>query len=223
MRNLVYITSLLFWSVIQAAAQNPNALMRDGMLSYKKGEYAKSIEQYKSALAKKEANRTIGNYNLGAAYYKAGKADSALLYWQSLASEGLDKDVQARLWHNIGNSFVKQKNFEKAEDAYKRALKLNPNDEDTRYNLAYSQRRLQQQQQQQQKQEQEKQQQPKDQKEEEKKEEEKDKKEEQPKNNDKMSKEEAERMLRAMDNKEKNLHGRKKEVEGTPSNPQKDW
>ena len=54
MRNLVYITSLLFWSVIQAAAQNPNALMREGMLSYKKGEYAKSIEQYKSALAKND-------------------------------------------------------------------------------------------------------------------------------------------------------------------------
>lgn len=199
-----------------AYAQGASKLMREGVLAYKKGDYAQAISKYGQAI-EKDVDKNLANYNMGSAYYKAGKADSALMYWQSVATNDKDKQLQSKAWHNIGNSFVQQKNFEKAEDAYKRSLKLNPGDEDTRYNLAYSQRRLQQQQQQQQ------QQQKQNQKQDDKKEE-----KEEPKQGDNkedkenLNKEEAERILKAMDNKEKDLH-KKKKMEGEPQAPAKDW
>lgn len=205
MKKLAYITVLLVLCK-SALAQNASKLMRDGLLDYKKGDFATSIEKYKQAL-KGNADRNLANYNIGAAYYKAGKPDSALMYWQSVATTDDNKELQSRSWHNIGNSFVKQGNFEKAVDAYKRSLKLNPQDEDTRYNLAYSQRVLQQQQQQNQNQDKDKN---KEQKEQSK-----------PEENEDLNKNDAQKILEALDNKEKDLH--KKGMGGKPASPSKDW
>lgn len=211
---------LIIISIMSAevSAQHPNKLLREGLSAYQKGDYPTAVNKYNQAMGK-EADKALSHYNLGAAYYKAGKADSAMMHWQTVATGQDNPGLQAKAWHNIGNAFVKQRNFEKAVDAYKRSLKINPDDEDTRYNLAYSQRQMQSQQNQNQKQnqnqlenKQDKQQQPKE-----------NKHEEQPQD-EKLSKELAERMLKALDNKEKDLHGRKKEKgEGNPANPQKDW
>lgn len=211
---------LIIISIMSAevSAQHPNKLLREGLAAYQKADYPTAVNKYNQAMGK-EADKALSHYNLGAAYYKAGKADSAMMHWQTVATGQGNPGLQAKAWHNIGNAFVKQRNFEKAVDAYKRSLKINPDDEDTRYNLAYSQRQMQSQQNQNQKQsqnqqenKQDKQQQPKE-----------NKPEEQPQD-EKLSKELAERMLKALDNKEKDLHGRKKEKgEGNPANPQKDW
>ena len=211
-KRVVYILPvLLLLGAAAVQAQSASKLMREGVLAYKKGDYADAIAKYGQAV-EKDADKNLANYNMGSAYYKAGKPDSALMHWQSVATNETDKDLQAKAWHNIGNSFVKQQNFEKAEDAYKRSLKLNPNDEDTRYNLAYSQRRLEQQQQQKQQQQQN---QPKEEKQEP-----KQKESQQP--DDNLNKEEAGRILQALDNKEKDLH-KKQKFEGEPSAPAKDW
>lgn len=210
--RMTYTMALLLLTTVGAYAQSASKLMREGVLAYKKGDYTDAIAKYNQAIGK-EVDKNLANYNLGSAYYKAGKPDSALMYWQSVATNETDKELQSKAWHNIGNSFVKQQNFEKAEDAYKRSLKLNPNDEDTRYNLAYSQRRLQQQQQQQQ-------QQNKDDQKKEEKEEPKQQDSQEKKEN--LNKEEAERILQALDNKEKDLH-KKQKLEGEPSTPSKDW
>lgn len=213
-KRVLYLLGLLLFCTADMHAQSASKLMREGVLAYKKGDYSDAIAKYSQAI-EKEADKNLANYNMGSAYYKAGKPDSALMYWQSVATNETDKDLQAKAWHNIGNSFVKQQNFEKAEDAYKRSLKLNPNDEDTRYNLAYSQRRLQQQQQQQQQNQPKQDKEKKEEKEEPKKQDSQDKKEN-------LNKEEAERILQALDNKEKDLH-KKQKFEGEPSAPAKDW
>jgi tetratricopeptide (TPR) repeat protein len=214
-----FIVPFSLWA-FAAQAQNANKLMREGLLAYKKGEYGIAMEKYNEAM-KKNADRNLANYNMGAAYYKAGKPDSALMYWQSVATSEKDKNLQSKVWHNIGNSFAKQKQYDKAVDAYKRSLRLNPEDEDTRYNLAYCQRQMQQQQQQQQQQNQQQQNQ---EKQNEKKEENKNDKKDKQENKENMTREEAERLLNALDNKEKELHERKKDKrEGKPVNPEKDW
>lgn len=228
MRKLLYILFFSVCFVSVSVAQHPSKLLREGLKKYDEGKFDDAISNYKQAI-NKGADKRLANYNMGTAYYKAGKPDSALMHWQSIATTDADKDLQARAWHNMGNSFVKQQNFEKAVDAYKRALKLNPDDEDTRYNLAYSQRIMQQQQQQNQDQKKDDQKKDEKQKEDEKKDEdkEKNKEKEQDKpqeNKDNMDKNDAEKILQALDNKEKDLHNRKKGNEkGQPVMPTKDW
>lgn len=212
MRRCAYIAVILLVSTL-TFAQHPSKLMREGLLEYKQGNFDQAISKYKQAV-QKGADKNLANYNIGTAYYKAGKQDSALMHWQTVATTDQDKELQARTWHNIGNSFVKQGSLDKAVDAYKNSLKLNPKDEDTRYNLAYAQRKLQAQQQQQQQQKQ----QNKDEKKEQKEEPKQDKKQDQKEN---LNKEDAEKILQAMDNKEKNLHKEKKQ--GIPASPSKDW
>ena len=53
-----------------------------------------------------------------------------------------DDKEKAKAFHNLGNSQLQQRNYNDAIDAYKQALKLNSNDRDTKYNLAYAQAML---------------------------------------------------------------------------------
>jgi Ca-activated chloride channel family protein len=134
----------------------------------------------------------------------------------------LNTDTMQRAFHNLGNSKLFQSNYEDAISAYKKALKLNPKDEDTRYNLAFAQRQLKKQQDQQKKD---------GDKKEDKGEKDKEKinnkndKEKQEAAQPKMSKEQAEQMLNALKNDEKKMQSlRKKKGEpGQKKKVEKDW
>ena len=62
--------------------------------------------------------------------------------------------VRAMAYHNIGFIHQNNKDYDRAIDAYKEALRNNPYDDDTRYNLALCQKQRQRQQQDQQQQQQ---------------------------------------------------------------------
>ena len=46
------------------------------------------------------------------------------------------KAEKHKAYHNLGNAFYQQKDYKKAVEAYKNALRNDPTDEETRYNLA---------------------------------------------------------------------------------------
>ena len=72
------------------------------------------------------------------------------LYKKLTADKSCTKELRASAFHNMGNNFMLQEKYADAVNAYKNALKLNPTDMDTKYNLEYAKKKLQQQQQQQQ-------------------------------------------------------------------------
>ena len=120
-----------------------------------------------------------------------------------------------------------QKNYEDAIYGYKNALKINPKDEDTRYNLAYALKKLAEQQKNQKKDDKkDKDKQDKKDENKEKKENKNDKeKEKQEEQQPQMSKEQAEKMLNALKNDEKKLQALRKK-KGDPANKvkvEKDW
>jgi Ca-activated chloride channel family protein len=75
----------------------------------------------------------------GAAHYRAGNYEQALKSLKDL------HDVDS--WYNKGNALARLGRYPQAIQAYKEALKLNPNHEDARYNLKLIQKALEQQQQ----------------------------------------------------------------------------
>src|SRR5690606_9665159 len=89
---------------------------------------------------------------------------SAESYQQYLSIEKENPKRISAAWHNIGNALLQKKELEKSMEAYKMALRINPEDDETRYNLAVVQKMIQDQEQeqeeQQQQQQQEEQQQP---------------------------------------------------------------
>ena len=71
---------------------------------------------------------------IGQAAYKAGDYTTSSKYFSKQKNAARTK--KARLNHNLGNTYLQQKNYQKAIEAYKNSLRTNPSDEKTRYNLA---------------------------------------------------------------------------------------
>lgn len=256
LKNLVSIWFIIAMLLsLSSFAQKEKMILHNGNNSYNGGKHVEAANFYKKALKEKQDYHKA-NFNLGDALYKvadlikAGKVpmpdkkmtpDSAanLVYAQAaeqfevVAKSVSNADTIQKAWHNYGNAKLMQKNYEDAILGYKKALKLNPKDEDTRYNLAYAQNQLKKQQKNQNKNQDQKNQDKKDQ---EKKDQEKKEQDKQDINNQndkdkqeaqqpQMSKEQAEKMLNALKNSEKKMQAlRKKKGEpGQKVKIEKDW
>ncbi|MDH6311818.1 tetratricopeptide (TPR) repeat protein [Parabacteroides sp. PFB2-10] len=90
-----------------------------------------------------------GNYNLGNVLYKQEKYEEAAQQYEMLAGQAQQmigvkggQERAAEVFHNMGNIAMKEKDYVKSIEFYKQSLRLNPNDEETRYNLALAQKLL---------------------------------------------------------------------------------
>jgi Ca-activated chloride channel family protein len=199
------ITLLLSLILSSAFSQKENKLLRQGNNKFEKGDFKEAEKDYRKAL---EVNKESvkGQFNLGTAVYKENNFEESAKIYTNLADKNKDKKVLSEVYHNLGNSFLQAKDYDKSIAAYKNALVNNPKDIDTKYNLEYARMMLKKQQEQQNKENQDKKDDKKDEKE----------KKEQPKdqNNDnnqqkppqdqkKISKDDADRMLEALKNDEK--------------------
>ncbi|MBJ7880923.1 tetratricopeptide repeat protein [Gelidibacter salicanalis] len=104
-----------------------NELMDDDNFISAEKEYRKAISKQPTSVA--------GNYNLGNSYYKKGNYEEALYRQQQAAKNAIDKSEKHKAFHNIGNILMKNKQCKQAVEAYKNALRNDPTDDETRYNL----------------------------------------------------------------------------------------
>lgn len=96
---------------------------------------------YRTAVGKDEKH-TVASYNLGTLYYENEKNDEALDRFAQATEVATTKDERHKAYHNLGNALMNQKNYSGAVEAYKNALRNNPNDDETRYNLALAKKML---------------------------------------------------------------------------------
>lgn len=91
--------------------------------------------EYRKAISK-APNKAAGSYNLAHGLYKKGNVEEALFRGEEAAKNAKTKAEKHRAFHNIGNYLMENKNCKQAVEAYKNALRNDPNDEETRYNYA---------------------------------------------------------------------------------------
>jgi len=121
-----------------------NLSLYEGNRQYKLKNYAEA-QKYYEKVVESGSNDYKTHFNLGDTYYQQGKYDDAAKKFEEISETAKTTKDKAKAYHNLGNSWLKKKDYEKSIDAYKKALKNNPADEDTRYNLAYAQKKLQEQ------------------------------------------------------------------------------
>jgi len=140
----IFLLSLMVIS-FGVLAQSDKKSVRQGNREFKKGEFIDSEISYRSAI---ETNPESfkANFNLGDALYRQEKWEEASTQFEGIANASVSDADKASVYHNLGNSHFKMQQFDKSVEAYKQALRLNPNDMETKYNLAQAQRMLQQQQ-----------------------------------------------------------------------------
>ncbi len=118
-------------------------LVRAGNQQYERQNYVESEVTYRRALEKAPESYEA-NFNLGNALYKQERYDEAFsLFVQLGADTTRTKTEMAQSFYNAGNALFKQRKLEQALEAYKNSLRLNPNDREAKFNLAYTQKLLQ--------------------------------------------------------------------------------
>ncbi|MBS3776259.1 MAG: tetratricopeptide repeat protein [Bacteroidales bacterium] len=128
-------------------SQSERKFIRRGNDAFEEKAYTQSEINYRKA-AEHSPNSYKAVYNMGDALYKQGKYEEAAQKFSSLTNRDLSDDKLANANHNLGNALFNSDQLKESIEAYKNALKLNPDDIETKHNLTHALRKLRQQQQQ---------------------------------------------------------------------------
>lgn len=128
-------------------AQEAKKDIRMGNKQLEKGMAPEAEVSYRKAL-QRDPNTTVGIFNLGNSLYRQEKFEESGEGYKKAAESFKPGVERSRAYHNMGNSLVQQKKLEEAINSFKQALRENPSDMETKYNLAYAQRLLKKQQEQ---------------------------------------------------------------------------
>jgi Ca-activated chloride channel family protein len=221
-------TMLLLLVTMTAVAQTDRQYIRQGNKQFHRGDYPGAEVSFRKALEKNPKNPQAA-FNLGNALMAQKKDSAAVEQFENAARLETNPLRKAQSFHNMGVICQTHKMYGEAIEAYKKALRLNPDDDETRYNLVLCKHQKQKQDQNRQNQDQQnnddkKKDDKKDQqKPEEKKDQQDQKQQEQPK--PQMSKENAEQLLNAAIQNEKQTQDKLKKAQQQPQrrNIQKNW
>ncbi len=209
---------LLLLMAVGAQAQSDRDYIRQGNKQFRTGKFAEAEVDYRKAIEKNAKNPQAA-YNLGNALLAQKKDSAAIVQYQQAAKLETNQKRRSYAYHNIGVICQGHQMYGEAIEAYKEALRNNPNDDETRYNLELCKRQQKQQQQNQQNQQQkqnkdnkDKQDKNKDQNEQDQ-QKQQDKKQQQEQQKPQMSKENAEQLLNAAMQEEKNTQQRIKKAQ----------
>ncbi|MGM9844283.1 MAG: tetratricopeptide repeat protein [Muribaculaceae bacterium] len=228
-----------------SAQKNVRNFIKEGNQLYRSEKFADAEVKYRKAL-EIDPNNEYAQFNLASSLLKqSGNAnpnegknpvEDAKTILQNLTTTDQNQSIKEKCYHDLGNLAFDQQQYAESISFYKKALRINPDNDRTRENLRIAQLKLQEQQKNQQNQEQKNQQQEqKDKQQEQKKEEQKQQqqqnKEEQQQNQQQqpsMSDANAEKILKAMENEEaktrRRVEAQKAREQGSQRrNPEKPW
>ncbi len=150
---------ILLATLSRGYALGGNGAIRDGNEAFEKGDFEKAVVYYQQAIADDPQN-PVAYFNLGDAYYRLKNfPEAAKAFEQATISE----DARLKQWayYNLGNTYFQMQQYQKAVNYYQKALQLNPQDFDSKFNLELALQRLREQNQQQSQQQQQQNQSPK--------------------------------------------------------------
>jgi len=123
-------------------AQPDRSEVRQGNRDFYKGKFTNAVSEYSQAL-ERDSTSIAARYNLSNTQYKQELYESAEEGLKAKMDAILEQSQRADAFHNLGNMQLLQKKYAESIESYKDALRLRPNDRETKSNLAYAQKMLQ--------------------------------------------------------------------------------
>ncbi len=120
-------------------SQTDRDYIRSGNKAFRKGNYSQAEVEYKKSLSVNPEN-SQALYNMGCALMMQKKNTDAVKYFQKSGDKESNKLRKSKSYHNIGVICQASKMYDNAIEAYSEALRNNPSDNETRYNLALCQK-----------------------------------------------------------------------------------
>lgn len=150
-RKLFSLIFLLLTGFIGTKGQTLSwKLMHQGNRAFSSGHYDEAEKNYLKALTL-YPNNARAAFNLGDTYLAKNNPQEALKQYDAAIRTEQNKTVKAMAYHNRGyiyqtmagqNQEKRGEFLKQAIEEYKEALRNNPTDNDTRYNLALCQKQL---------------------------------------------------------------------------------
>ena len=139
------LLALLFGVTVTAqqkkkAPENPYSeearnLVIDGNDYASVDAFAKAESSYRQAIGL-DPSSVPAKYNAGNNYYTHEKYDESIISHMKAAQVATTKKERHKAFHNLGNAYYQKEEYAAAVEAYKNALRNDPTDDETRYNLA---------------------------------------------------------------------------------------
>ena len=108
------------------------AAQDQGMLNYQNEDY-EAAEMYYDSILSTNKNSSEAHFGKGASLYMKDDVKNAeIKFNESLFSA--KEDLKSKAFYNLGNINYKNNNLSEALNFYKKALELNPDDDEARYN-----------------------------------------------------------------------------------------
>ena len=139
MHKIVYLVVLLVSGML--FSQESDKSLYNGNQSFEQKKYTDAEADYRVTESKKSPKKATAGYNLGNSIYRQNQQGEAQIKYIQALETAKTKTEKHRIYHNLGNTFMLDKNYDAAVDAYKNALRNNPFDEETRYNYALAKRK----------------------------------------------------------------------------------
>lgn len=132
-RLLSILCSFIF--VLGVQAQNDRGHIRLGNRLFHQQKFEQAEVEYRKAVGKNSANPQA-HYNLGCALFAQKKDSSAVKQYEIAGRLEKTSRRKAMVFHNLGVVCQQHQLYQQAITAYEESLRNNPNDNETRYNLA---------------------------------------------------------------------------------------
>ncbi|MBN2030336.1 tetratricopeptide repeat protein [bacterium] len=142
MKGLFFIAFLsgMLSLPVYVNAQAERKKVAEGNRLYSEEKYDEANNKYQDALLENPTSLPV-LFNVGNVLYKKNDYEKALESYQKVLNTD-DPLFQSQAYYNIGNTLYRSGNLAESILAYEQALKLNPEDQDAKYNLEFVRNKL---------------------------------------------------------------------------------
>ncbi|MCB7482004.1 tetratricopeptide repeat protein [Christiangramia sediminis] len=148
-KHIIFTGILFLFGFVSSFAQEKpekvkkeaNKFIAEAQEALSENDFASAEASYRKAISKDPSNLNA-KYNMGNLYYAKEKSLNAEQRLKEATELEATKEEKHRIYHNLGNSYMQQKNYQEAVNAFKEALRNDPTDDETRYNLALAKKML---------------------------------------------------------------------------------
>ena len=149
---VVALLTLFVCGEVSAQQMKERGLVRKGNRQFKREQFEKSVDSYQRAL-QHDSTSFEAKYDLASALYRTERYEKAEKTLLGIVNDTTRTELErGEVAYNLGNTQFAQQKYKEALSSYRQAMRCNPNDEDAKFNYAFTKRLIQQQEQQQQQQ-----------------------------------------------------------------------